>query len=400
MADSTATRVRSDFPMLADSAVSYLDSAASMHKSRAVIDAVSNFYAHHYANVHRAVYRQAEAATAIYEQTRQIVADFIGVVDPLEILITHGTTESINLVAQGWAASRLQSTDAIVVSELEHHANLVPWYQVAKLAGCEVRFLHSTDRGELDLADAASKLAGAKVLAISQASNVLGTVLPVHQLAGMAHQAGAVVVVDGAQAAAHLPVSVPQLGADFYAFSGHKIGGPTGIGVLWAPAGRLAEMQPLLTGGEMIKQVGFNEVTFADPPWRFEAGTMPLAEAAGLQAAITYLSKLGMDWVAQHDAELTGYALQALSELDGLRLFGPSQRIGIITFTLDGVHPHDLAAMLDQHHVQVRSGHHCAQPLHQRLGVEATVRASFAPYTTTTDIDRLVTALGSVRRSR
>lgn len=396
---------KADFPVLSrrhdGTPLIYLDSAATAQKPRVVLDAMDGFYRERYASVRRGIYALAEAATGEYEQARKTVATFLGTDDASEVVFTKNATESINLVAAGWGSRNLKKGDAILLTEMEHHANLVPWYRLAETQGLELRFGGVTGDGRLDLADFRKKAAGAKLVSVAHASNVLGTINPVAELAGIAHEAGAKILVDGAQAAPHLPVDVRALGADWYAVSGHKLYGPTGIGVLWTRHQVYTEMDVVFSGGEMITEVGLGTVSFADPPAKYEPGTPPVAEAIGLAAAAGYVEKLGRERIAAHDRELSAYALGKLGDVPGLRVFGPadpSARVGLVSFAVEGTHPHDLATLLDREGIAIRSGHHCAQPLHRRLGIPASTRASWGVYTAPADIDRLVEGLrGAVK---
>lgn len=397
--------IRRDFPILQRPVngrpLAYLDSAATSQKPAAVIDALAAFYRQSNANVHRGIHTLAEEATAAYEGARARTAAFLGAREE-EIVFTRGTTEALNLVAWGWAFHHLRSGDTILVTLMEHHSNLVPWQQVAARGGFHLRAVPLTADGRLDR-EAFTRLLDEhrpRVVALAHMSNVLGTINPVAELAREARAAGAVVVVDGAQSVPHLPVDVRSLGADFLAFSAHKMLGPTGLGVLYGRRERLAEMEPLLGGGGMIRLVELERSTWADPPQRFEAGTPPIAEAAAFTAALDYLERLGMAAVAAHERELVRYAWERLREVPGLTIYGPGpdQRGGVISFTMEGVHPHDLAQVLDGEGVAIRAGHHCTQPLHRHLGVVATARASFYIYNDRDDVDRLVQGLARARR--
>ena len=400
-----AAALRLQFPMFRtprDRPLVYLDSAATAQKPDAVLDAMDRHYRECNANIHRGVYRIAEQATAAYEDARRRVATFIGAPSPAEVVFTRNATEAINLVAHSWARAHLVAGDAILLTEMEHHANLVPWHMLAAERGIELRFVPVTDDGELDLAAAGELLARGRVklLGVVHVSNVLGTVNPVAQLARLAHTAGARVLVDASQSVPHLPVRVRELDADFVAFTGHKMLGPTGIGVLWARRELLDAMPPFLGGGEMIRDVTLAGSTWNDAPWKFEAGTMPITEAVGLGAAVDWLEHTGMDAIRAHDRELVDYALPRLLEIPELRVLGPGadRRGAVIAFTLGTLHPHDIATVLDADGVAVRAGHHCAMPLHHRFGVPATARASFHCYTTTDDVDALVRGLQRARR--
>jgi cysteine desulfurase/selenocysteine lyase len=395
--------LRKDFPLLTrivhDHPIVYLDSASSALQPQAVINAMARYYETTHANVHRGVYATAEEATHRYEQTRVVVGRLIGAPDPShEIVFTKNTTESINLVAHTWARTNLKAGDAILLTEMEHHANIVPWLMLADEVGLEVRYIPVDAEGRLDLTDLATLLDGVKLVGVSAMSNVLGTINPVAEIAAAAHSAGALVMVDGAQLVPHAPVDVTALGADFLAFSGHKMMGPTGIGVLWAHAALLDAMPPFLGGGGMILDVKLDSFRAAPPPARFEAGTPPIAEAVGLSAAVDYLNEIGMDRIRAHELDLTSYALARLDEKLGsdCRIFGPpagEDRGGVISIAYRDVHAHDLAQVLDQFGVCVRPGHHCAKPLMRKLGVQATARASLSLFSDEHDIEVLIEGL-------
>ncbi len=396
---------KGDFPLLAhasgDKPLAYLDSAATAQKPSVVLEAMDRFYREAYAPVGRGIYALTERATRRYEEARKKTASFLGAADPSEIVFTKNATDGINLVAGGWARRNLQKDDAILLTEMEHHSNLVPWQLLVGELGLELRFARITEQGTLDLDDFKSKLTRAKLVAVTHASNVLGTVNPVADLAALAHEAGAKVLVDGAQAAPRLPVDVGSLSADWYVCSGHKLYGPTGIGVLWTRAAMYGSMHPVSGGGGAVRDVSFDKATFADPPAKFEPGSPPVAEAVGLEAAIDYLERLGLEAVAEHERALNSYAFERLGTITGLRVLGPTDpaaRIGLVSFTIDGVHPHDLATFLDQEGVAIRSGHHCAQPLHDRLGISASARASWGVHTGTGDIDRLAEGIERARK--
>lgn len=379
----------------------YLDSAATSQKPQAVIDALVHYYTRQNANVHRGVYTLAEQATEAYENARQTVADFIHAEDTANIIFTRGTTESLNWIAQSWGGTHIQAGDEIIITIMEHHSNLVPWQQLALRTGAKLRYVDIDDQGLLDMTAYRAMLsARTKIVAVTQVSNVLGTINPIQEIGQLAHAAGAILVVDGAQSAPHMPVDVQALGADFFAFSGHKMLGPTGIGVLYGKMALLEAMPPIEFGGEMISKVEKFQTTWADIPWRFEGGTPNIAGAIGLAAAIRYLQAIGLDKIRDHERALTAYALDQLKAIPGLTIYGPqdaAQRGGVIAFTLNGVHPHDLATVLDTQQVAVRAGHHCAQPLMQRLGVVATARASFYLYNGQADVDRLVAAVNEAK---
>jgi cysteine desulfurase/selenocysteine lyase len=382
-----------------DRPIVYLDSASSALQPRAVIDAMARYYETTHANVHRGVYATAEEATHLYEQARVVVGRFIGAPAPAdEIVFTKNTTESINLVAHTWARTNLKAGDHILLTEMEHHANIVPWLMLAEEVGLDVRYIPVDGEGRLDLDDLDTLVAGVKMVGISAMSNVLGTINPLAHVAAVAHSAGAVVVADGAQLVPHAPIDVTTLGADFLAFSAHKMMGPTGIGVLWARSELLNAMPPFLGGGGMILDVKLDSFRAAPPPARFEAGTPPIAEAVGLTAAITYLNEIGMDRIRAHELALTGHALARLDEKLGpdCRVFGPpasDDRGGVISIAYRDVHAHDLAQVLDQYGVCVRPGHHCAKPLMRKLGVQATARASLSLFSDEHDIEVLIEGL-------
>ncbi len=395
-------RVKKDFPILErlvhGKRLVYLDSASSSQKPTTVIEGMSRYYESTHANVHRGVYEIAQEATRLYEEARAKLARFIGASSADEVIFTKNATEAINLVAYAWGRKNLGASDVVVTSEIEHHANFVPWLQLRGETGTELRFLRLGEDGMLVLDDLAELLEGAKLLAVTAASNVLGTLPPVRALADAAHAAGALVLLDGAQYVPHMPTSVTDLGADFVAFTGHKMLGPTGIGALWARRELLEQMPPFLTGGEMIRDVRLDGFTTNDVPWKFEAGTPPIAEAIGLGIAVDYLRALGMSAVRAHEEALTGYAMKALADRygDDIVIYGPasaSQRGGIVSFTYKDVHAHDMSQVLDQAGVCVRAGHHCAKPLMRQLGVGATARASFSVYNDEADVDALVNAI-------
>lgn len=399
-----ADRIKEDFPVLnrevrSGKKLVYLDSAATSQKPASVLKAMNDYYRFQNANIHRGVHTLAEEATAAYESSRKKVADFIkaGRVD--EVVFTRNTTEAINLVAQSWGRTEISPGETILLSEMEHHSNLVPWQMLAEEKDLRLDFIPVTPGGELDLEAAREKLGRRpRLMAVTEMSNVLGTINPLPELIAEAQDLGVVTLVDGAQSVPHLPVDVTALGADFYAFSAHKMCGPTGIGVLYGKRHLLEKMPPFLGGGEMIKRVEFRSFKVNDLPHKFEAGTPPIAEAIGLGAAVDYLEGLGMEAVRQHERELIAYALEQLAGIPGLRVFGPpaSQKGGVASFFLDGVHPHDVAQVLDHHGVAVRAGHHCAQPLHNKFEIPATARASFYIYNTCEDVDLLIAGLEEV----
>jgi cysteine desulfurase/selenocysteine lyase len=402
--------LRKDFPILqrrvhGDLPLVYLDSANTSQKPQAVIDAVSEHYAQHNANIHRAQHVLAEEATAAYEGARDKVRDFVGAPAREEIVFTKNASEALNLVANvlAWPSPYQVGPGAeIVVTEMEHHSNIVPWQLLAERTGARLRWLGITDDGRLDLSRLDELVnERTKVVSLVLVSNTLGTLNPVAEIARRAHEVGALVMVDGCQAVPQLPVDVTQLGADLLAFTGHKMCGPTGIGVLWGRREVLDVLPPFLGGGEMIETVKMTGSTYAPLPYKFEAGTMPIAPAVGLGAAVDYLTGLGMEAVAAHEREITGYALDGLQEVPGLRIVGPgtvTDRGGALSFTLEGIHPHDVAQVLDEQGIAVRAGHHCARPVCDRFGIPATTRASFYLYTTRDEVDALVRGLDEVRR--
>ena len=400
-----ARRLRADFPIFEQrphgKPLAFLDSAASSQKPRQVLDAERAFYETSYANVHRGVYELAERATQGLEDARDKVAAFVNAPESREVIFVRNATEALNLVAHAWGRENLGPGDVVIVTELEHHSNFVPWQYVARQQGAEFRMLPLDDQGELrlDLLDEVAGDANVKVVATGYVSNSLGTVNPVEQLAKWAHERGAIMVVDGAQAAPHRAIDVQALGCDFFAASGHKMCGPSGIGFLWGKAELLEAMEPFLLGGHMIRQVTIGRTTWGELPHKFEAGTSPMAEAVGLGAAIDYLNAVGLDAIERHEHELVSYALERLAEVPGIALYGPpaDRRAGIVLFDLDGHHPHDVAQVLDFEGVAIRAGHHCCQPLMRKLGLVATNRASFYLYTVPEEIDQLVAALHTVR---
>lgn len=408
MSAFSVDRVRSDIPLLTRQVhgrpITYLDTGATALTPRSVIEAMDRYYQLRHANVHRSVFQTAAEATEAYEGARQMVADFIGAPGGAsEIVFTKNTTESFNLLARSWGVANLRSGDVVLLSEMEHHANIVPWFQLRESTGIEVRFISVTDDFRLDLSKLDQLLDGVKLLSLTGMSNVLGTINPIKELAATAHARGIKVAVDGAQSVAHMPTDLRSLDVDFLAFSGHKVLGPTGIGVLWTRAEILADMPPFLGGGGMIQDVTTSGFTPATGVTRFEAGTPPIAEAVGLGAALRYLTGLGMDNVAAHEASVTSDALTRLQASfgDRVRIIGPrnmEQRGGVISLDVEGVHPHDVAQILDQFAVCVRPGHHCAKPLMKRFGLAATARVSFGPYSTTADTDVLLEALGEAIR--
>jgi cysteine desulfurase/selenocysteine lyase len=400
-----AKRVRSDIPQLNrvifDRPITYLDTASTSLQPNAVIDAMSRYYQLRHANVHRAVYQTASEATAAYEGSREAVARFINAPGGAgEVVFTKNATESFNLLAKSWGAKNLKAGDVVLVSEMEHHANIVPWFQLREQTGIEVRFIPTTDDYRLDLSKLDELMQGVRLLSITGMSNVLGTINPINELAAIAHQHGALIAVDGAQSVAHAPTDVVALDIDFLIFTGHKMLGPTGIGVFWTREDILDAMPPFLGGGGMIADVRTDGYTPANGPTRFEAGTPPIAEAVGLNAAVLYLEGLGMTNIVRHERALAGDALTRLAlEFQGrVRVIGPSDttdRGAVISLDVEGVHPHDVAQVLDQFGVCVRPGHHCAKPLMRRFNLAATVRASYGPYSLAKDTDVLIEALST-----
>lgn len=393
--------IRRDFPILDqivnDEPLVYLDNAATTQKPQAVLTALNDYYHHDNANVHRGVHTLAERATAAYEAAREKVRSFVNAKETAEILFTRGTTTSLNWVAQSFGEAFIEAGDEIVISYMEHHANIIPWQQLTQRKNAKLVYVDITPDGHLDMNDAKEKIgAKTKIVSIAQVSNVLGGVNPIAELTALAHAANAVMVVDGAQAVPHMPVDVQALDCDFYAFSGHKMCGPTGIGVLYGKRQWLEQMEPVEFGGEMIDFVNLYDSTWKELPWKFEAGTPNIAGAIGLGAAIDYLSALGMDNIHQYEQDLVNYVLPKLTAIEGLTVYGPqnpAEHTGVVAFNLDGIHPHDVATALDMEGVAVRAGHHCAQPLLQHLQVPATARASFYFYNTKEDADRLVAAI-------
>jgi cysteine desulfurase/selenocysteine lyase len=395
-------RLRQDFPVLARTVrgrpLVYLDNAATTQKPRAVLEAIARYYAEQNANVHRGVHRLSELATAAYEGAREKVARFLGA-EPREIVFTRNATEAINLVAYAWGSANVRAGDEILLTELEHHSNIVPWQLLCERTGARLRVAPITDEGELRI-DEFERLLGprTRLVAVTHMSNALGTILPVAELAARARAWGARVLVDGSQAAYHLPVDVRALGCDFYAISGHKLYGPTGIGVLWGRAELLETMPPFLGGGDMIARVTWERTTYNVIPHRFEAGTPHIAGAVGLGAAVDYVTAIGFDRIQRHERELLAYGTEALSSVPGLRIVGTArEKASILSFVMEGVHPHDIGTVVDEQGVAIRTGHHCAQPLMDRLGLPATARASLALYNTREEIDALVRALERVR---
>ena len=400
--------IRKDFPILKrtvreNKALVYLDNASTTQKPNQVIDAINDFYRNHNANIHRAVYALAEEATELYEQTRDKVANLINIKNRKEIIFVRGTTEAINLVAYAWGRDHLKEGDIIVTTEYEHHSNIVPWQLLTKEKGAKLEYIGMDDDGELILDDLDKYLATGKVklVTFSLVSNVLGTISDAEKIISKCKAAGVLTLIDGAQAVPHMKVDVEKLGCDFFAFSGHKMLGPTGIGILWVRTSVLETMNPFQGGGDMIREVHKYETTWNDLPYKFEAGTPSIADVVGFGAAIDYLSKIGMDNIRQHEIELTSYALEKLSSVKGLHIYGTkdiSKRGGVISFNFADVHPHDVAQIVDGEGIAIRSGHHCAQVLMERLNVAATSRASFYIYNTKEEIDKLIISLNKVAR--
>jgi cysteine desulfurase/selenocysteine lyase len=401
-----ARRLRADFPIfehpIHGHPLAYLDSAASSQKPRQMLAAMREFYETSYANIHRGVYDLGERSTEAYEGAREKVRVFMNATSEREIIFTRNVTAALNLVAYAWGLENLGPGDVVVVTEMEHHSNFVPWQYIAGRTGADFAAIPVDDDGELRLEELDSLAARGqiKVLACTYVSNSLGTINPVDRLAAWAHEQGAICVVDAAQAAPHRPVDVQAIGADFVGLTGHKMCGPTGIGVLWGRRELLERMAPFELGGHMIRRVTLERTTWNELPAKFEAGTAPIAEAVGLGAAIDYIGEVGLDAIERHERELAGYALGRLAEVPGVRIFGPpaERRVGIVSFEVEGVHPHDVAQILDRDGVAVRAGHHCNQPLMDRLGVPATTRASFYLYTLREEIDRLIEGLHKVQK--
>jgi cysteine desulfurase/selenocysteine lyase len=401
-----ASKLRDDFPIfeqqIHSKPLAYLDSAATAQKPRQVLDPLRTFYETSYANVHRGVYELSERATAGYEGARQKLAVFVNAPSEREVIFTRNATEGLNLVAYAWGLVNLGPGDLVVVTELEHHSNFVPWQYIAKRTGAGFRMIPLDEQGELDLGDldAVARDGNIKVLACNLVSNSLGTINPVERISAWAHEQGAIMVVDAAQAAPHKAIDVQALGCDFLAFSSHKMCGPTSVGALWGRRELLEAMEPFNLGGHMIRAVRFEETTWGEVPAKFEAGTQPIAEAFGFGAAVDYLSAIGLDAIEQHEHELAAYALDRLGELPGVTVYGPpaDRRAGIVSFNVEGIHPHDVAQVLDLEGVAIRAGHHCCQPLMQKLGVAATNRASFYLYTLPDEIDRLIEGVHKAKK--
>ncbi len=399
-------QIRKDFPILTREVkpnipLIYLDSTATAQKPSAVIDAMSHYYNHSNANIHRGVHTLAEEATALYENARDRIAKFINAKSPKEIIYTRNATEAINLVAYSWGRANIKQGDVIVLTEMEHHSNLVPWQMLAAEKNAKIEIIPVTDDGELDLNTYESILKlSPKIICVTHMSNVLGTINPIQQMAAKAHAVGAMVMVDGAQSVPHFAVDVQTLGADFLAFSAHKMCGPTGIGILWSRQQVLEAMPPFLGGGDMIKRVYLREFKANDLPHKFEAGTPAIAEAIGFGAAVDYLTAVGMDSIHDYEREIIAYAIERLEEVPGVKIYGPKaeRKGGVAAFSFDGVHPHDVAQILDSDGVAVRAGHHCAMPLHDRFNLPATTRASFYLYNTKSEVDKLIEGLYKVKK--
>jgi cysteine desulfurase/selenocysteine lyase len=388
--------VKRDFPVFeTNPGLVFLDSGASAQKPRQVIDAIADYYRTDYANIHRGVYRLSAKSTELYESARETVRRFLNAPDVREIVFTRNTTEAINLVAQSWGSTFLGPGDEILITELEHHANIVPWQMLRDRLGCRLVVAPIDATGGLDMIELEKRIGPrTKLVAVTQLANAIGTLVPVESIARLAQKVGAKLLVDGSQAVPRLPVDVQAIGCDFYVFTGHKVYGPTGSGVLWARKEILDAMPPYQTGGDMIAEVTFERTTFQPPPARFEAGTPDIAAVVGLARAIEYVESLGRDAILAHEESLTGYGVDKLSAMPGVRLVGAGQRrLAILSFEVDGIHPHDLATILDQHHIAVRAGHHCAQPLMDKLGLAATTRASLGVYNDESDIDALAKAI-------
>lgn len=399
--------IRADFPILGREIrpgipLIYLDSTATSQKPLAVLAAMDTFYRRSNANIHRGVHTLAEEATTLYEKARESIAQFINAPSPRQVIYTRNTTESINLIAYSWARANLKAGDLVILTEMEHHSNLVPWHILAAERGIRLEFIPVTNEGLLDLEVYKTLLAqGPKLVSFTHMSNVLGTINPAAEMIALAHAAGALTLLDGAQSVPHFKVDVQALDVDFLAFSAHKMVGPTGIGALYGRQSLLEAMPPFMGGGDMIKEVKLRSFRPNELPYKFEAGTPAIAEAIGFGAAAEYLSAIGMDAIAAHEHEITVYALERLEEIPGLKLFGPDtqHKGGVAAFTLDGIHPHDVAQILDGDGIAVRAGHHCAQPLHEKFGIQATSRASFYLYTTTGEIDQLVEGIYKVKKT-
>ena len=397
----SAEQLKNDFPILTqivnDEPLVYLDNAATTQKPTAVLAALETYYREANANVHRGVHTLAERATTQYEAAREKVQRFINANESAEVLFTRGTTTSLNWVAKSYGEANVKSGDEILISVMEHHSNLIPWQQLAKKTGAALKYIELTEEGLLDMESLHAHLSEkTKIVAVAHVSNVLGVINPIQEIARLTHARGAVLVVDGAQAVPHMPVDVQELEADFYGFSGHKMVGPTGIGVLYGKRHLLEQMEPVEFGGEMIAMVDEQDSTWKELPWKFEAGTPNIAGAIGLGAAIDYLSTAGLSAIQEHEKTVIAYLWPKLTTIPGVKIYGPkdlAKRTGIVTFNLDGLHPHDVATAMDMEGVAIRAGHHCAQPLMRRLSADSTARASFYLYNTTADVDKFIEAL-------
>ena len=392
-----ASKVKSDFPIFNNSDLIYLDNASTSQKPQAVLDTINSVYTKSNANVHRALYSLGTEATEKYEDSRKKIANFIGADSEKEIIFTSGATESLNLLAYS-LSSDLGPEDEILISEMEHHSNIIPWQQLAKRTGAKIQYIPITTDGELDLSEVNSLFnSNTKIVSITHVSNVLGTINPIKKISSMAHQYGAVLIIDGAQGAAHKKINVKDLGCDFYAFSGHKMLGPTGSGVLWGKLNLLDHMEPFMSGGEMIDKVTMTSATWNEVPYKFEAGTPNFIQAIGLGAAVEYLESIGMDQITDHEKELTSYALNKLQTISNIKIHGSaSNRIGVVSFNIENIHPHDLAQFLNEYNIALRVGHHCAQPLLSKLNETSTVRLSTYLYNDEEDIDKLCSALQEI----
>ncbi|MEM0117125.1 MAG: cysteine desulfurase [Conexivisphaerales archaeon] len=397
--------IRNDFPIFKvkfnGKSLAYLDNAATSQKPIQVIDALREFYEKYNSNIHRGVYKISEKATEAYESSREATANFIGSHHPSQVIFTRNTTESINLVAYTWGRTRIRKGSKIVLTMLEHHSNLVPWQELAREKDAKIEYVDIKEDGTLDMSSFEEKIKDADFFAFTHVSNVLGTINDAKELIRRAHKEGAIVLLDGAQSVPHMPVNVIDLDCDFFAFSAHKMLGPTGVGVLYGKKDLLEEMPPFIMGGDMISEVHLQGARWNELPWKFEGGTSNIGDVIAFREAIRYLERIGMGCVREHEKKLTKYALEELSRVKQLRVFGPrdvSIRGGVIPFVIDGVHPHDAAAILDTEAIAVRSGNHCAQPLHENLDLDATTRASFYIYNTEEEVDRLVNGLEKVKR--
>jgi cysteine desulfurase/selenocysteine lyase len=403
MLDTNLTR--KDFPVLQRKIngrqLVYLDNAATTQKPESVISSMDDFYRYSNSNVHRGIHQLSVEATELYEDAHTKIARFINARGMKEVIFTKNATEAINLVAYAWGRKNIMEGDTILLSEMEHHSNIVPWQILAREKGARLEYIPIDDNGRL-MMDKLKDLAGdrLRLVSITQMSNMLGTINPVREIARWAHEQGAIVVVDGAQSVPHFPVDVREMGCDFLAFSGHKMLGPTGIGVLYGRREILEDMEPFISGGDMIKEVHLKESKYNDLPWKFEAGTPPIAEGVGLAKAVEYLSGLGMEPIRGHERALVSYAMDRLGDIDGITIYGPpaDERGGIVSFNLEGIHPHDLATLLDREAIAIRAGHHCAQPLHERLGIAASARASFYLYSTPEEVDALVDGIKKAKK--